>query len=133
MNTAHHQFHVQSNEAGGRLDQYLTLRLPALSRARIQALVKSGHATVNGSSVKPSARVRSGDVIELTEPDLAPAGIPAQDIPLHVLYEDEDLIVIDKPPGLVVHPAPRHRDDTLVNALLHRCKNLTRIRGEERP
>jgi len=130
---ANHRFEVQAGEAGSRLDQYLASRLPGLSRARIQVLVKSGHATVNGSPPKSSAKVRVGDVIELTEPAAVPAEVTAQDIPLSILYEDGDLIVIDKPTGLVVHPAAGHRDDTLVNALLHHCTNLSGVGGVERP
>jgi 23S rRNA pseudouridine1911/1915/1917 synthase len=133
VNIDDHRFEVQAGEAGRRLDQYLASRLPGLSRARIQALVKSGHATVNGRPPKSSAKVRVGDVIQLAEPPSVAAEVIAREIPLSILYEDDDLIVIDKPAGLVVHPAVGHRDDTLVNALLHHCTNLSGVGGVERP
>jgi 23S rRNA pseudouridine1911/1915/1917 synthase len=133
MPSATHHFKVQPGAAGSRLDQYLVDQLPALSRARIQALMKSGHVTLNGGGAKSSAKVRPGDTIELTEPAPAPSEISAQDIPLHVLYEDDDIIVINKPAGIVVHPAAGHRNDTLVNALLHHCTNLSGVGGVERP
>jgi 23S rRNA pseudouridine1911/1915/1917 synthase len=128
-----HHFRVEPDEAGGRLDHYLAVRLPIFSRARIQALIKAGQATLNCAAAKASAKLRIGDTIELTEPDAIPSDVVARNIPLSILHEDDDLIVIDKPAGLVVHPAVGHRDDTLVNALLHHCTSLSGIGGIERP
>jgi len=133
MPSATHHFEVPPERAGGRLDQFLAEQLPSLSRARIQALVKSGHVTVNGAAAKSSAKARAGDRIELIEPEPTPCEVSARDIPLSILYEDDNLIVIDKPAGLVVHPAAGHRDDTLVNALLHHCTSLSGVGGVERP
>ncbi len=116
-----------------RLDHFLATQLPAFSRARLQALVKSGHITLNGAPARPSVKLRVGDEVIVTEPPLEPAEVSAQDIPLSVLFEDDDLVVIDKPAGLVVHPAAGHRDGTLVNALLHHCEELSGIGGVERP
>jgi 23S rRNA pseudouridine1911/1915/1917 synthase len=118
---------------GARLDQFLASQLPALSRARLQALVKSGHITLNGQPARSSAKIYAGDEVSVVVPPPEPCETLAQDIPLAVLYEDEDLIVIDKPAGLVVHPAVGNRDGTLVNALLHHCEELSGIGGVERP
>jgi 23S rRNA pseudouridine1911/1915/1917 synthase len=126
-----HEF--TSDRAGVRLDQYIVQMLPALSRARIQALVKAGHVTLNGEVPKASERIRIGDSIRLVEPPTVAAEVLAQEIPLDVLFEDEDFIVINKPAGLVVHPAAGNPDGTLVNALLHHCTELSGIGGVERP
>ncbi len=126
-----HQF--LCDQPGGRLDAFLAARLPQLSRARLQALVKAGHVTLNGGPTRPAAKLRAGDVLRVTEPPPIPSGIVAQDIPLVILHEDEDLIVLDKPAGLVVHPAAGNRDGTLVNALLHHGTALSGVGGVERP
>ena len=119
---------------GERLDLFLVRELPDLSRSRIQILLKQGHIVVNGAAAKPKTSVNSGDYIRINLPDPQPPEIIPQDIPLDVLHEDEDLIVINKPTGLVVHPAPGNPDGTLVNALLHYCEgNLPGIGGIERP
>src|ERR1700744_762985 len=126
-------FHVDASHAGTRLDQYLTSAAPGFSRARIQDLIKSGHVTLNGTAAKASARLRTGDVAVLDEPPPVPGETVAGDIALDVLFEDDDLIVINKPAGLVVHPAAGHDRGTLVNALLHHCQVLSGIGGERRP
>ncbi|MEQ1858633.1 MAG: RluA family pseudouridine synthase [Chthoniobacteraceae bacterium] len=118
---------------GGRLDQFLAGQIPTLSRARIQALLKSGHITLNGQPARPASKLTAGDEICVVEPPPVPADVSAEDIPLAVLFEDDDLIVIDKPAGLVVHPAVGNRAGTLVNALLHHCRELSGIGGVERP
>ncbi len=118
---------------GTRLDQFLASNVPALSRVRLQDLIKSGHVTLNGSATKPGARLRTGDAIRLTEPPATPVETAAEDIALEVLFEDDDLIVINKPAGLVVHPAAGNWSGTLVNALLHHCPALSGIGGEQRP
>lgn len=116
-----------------RLDQYLHVQLPDLSRTRIQDLIKEGAILVNDAQAKPKTHLRPNDRITVTIPEPKAVEVAAQDIPLEVLFEDEHLIVINKPAGLVVHPAAGNPDGTLVNALLHHCKNLSGIGGELRP
>lgn len=123
----------KSEVAGLRIDQFVATHLPALSRARAQALIKSGHITLNGLETKASTRLKPGDLVRIVEPPAAPAEVAAQDIPLDIVFEDQDFIVINKPVGLVVHPAAGNRDGTLVNALLHHCRELSGIGGIERP
>jgi 23S rRNA pseudouridine1911/1915/1917 synthase len=124
---------VQPGEEGNRLDVWLGSRKPELSRARWQELIKSGHVRVNGQIKKPHYDLRENDVVETEIPPAEPTEIVAQDIPLNILFEDSDVLVLNKPAGLVVHPAPGHSDGTLVNALLHHCKDLEGIGGEQRP
>ena len=128
-------FTVPNSAAGDRLDKGLADGCPDLSRSRLQALIKEGQVTVNGRVVtKPRHPLEAGDRLVVRIPPAAPAEIPAQDIPLSVIFEDESLIVIDKPAGLVVHPAAGNPDGTLVNALLHHCRGqLSGIGGVERP
>ncbi len=106
--------------AGLRLDVALTRLAADLSRARIQRLLVGGHVLVGGRAVKPSARLRGGEEVVLTLPDPEPSGLLAQDLPLQVLSEDRDLLVLDKAAGMVVHPARGTPHSTVVNALLHR-------------
>lgn len=120
-------------EAGQRLDQFLSGHLSHLSRSRIQQLILSHHITLNDGPVKASARLRAQDIIAVEEPPPVPLIAPAQDIPLVIMYEDDHLVVIDKPPGLVVHPGAGNPDGTVVNALLHHCHGLPGIKGVERP
>ena len=127
------EFHIASSEAGSRVDQFLAARVPELSRSRIQDLMKTGHVLVNARETKASTKLRAGDHITIAEPPPVAATTGAEDIALDVLYEDSDLIVLNKPAGLVVHPAAGHWHGTLVNALLHHCKGLSSIGGEERP
>ena len=119
--------------AEGRLDAWLTTEVPELSRARIQALMKEGHITCDGVSVKPNDRPRAGKIIHIRLPIPISAIPQPEAIPLSVIYEDTDILVINKQAGLVVHPAPGHLTGTLVNALLHHCKDLAGIGGVERP
>lgn len=123
----------QPQDAGERLDRFLHGRVPELSRSRLQALIREGLALLNGKPGKPGAALKPGDRVLLTIPDPAPATPEAQDIPLDILYEDADLLVLNKPAGLVVHPAAGNPDGTLVNALLHHCDDLSGIGGETRP
>lgn len=127
------EFRIETDQAGARLDQFLAGQLPAFSRSRLQDLIREGHVTVNGTGAKPSAKLRLGDAISLIEPPPKPSGTQAEDIALDVLYEDDDLIVLNKPPGMVVHPAAGHWEGTVVNALLHHCRSLSGIGGEQRP
>ena len=127
--------HVVSNEAvGQRLDQFLRSELPEHSRAFLQKLIEQRNVLVNGQPGKPSYRVRAGDRISVEIPPPRPLETAPEEIPLDVLYEDADLIVVNKPAGLVVHPAAGNYEHTLVNALLHHCRGqLAGIGGVERP
>ncbi len=127
------EFSAGPDDKGTRLDHFLPPRAPELSRSRLQALILSGHVTVDGRAVKPGAKLRGGERIVLTEPPPSPDTAHAEDIALDVLFEDDDIIVLNKPPGLVVHPAAGHATGTLVNALLHHCEGLSGIGGVERP
>ena len=124
---------VDAAAARERLDTWLASRLDGLSRSRIQALIGSGAIRVDGAAVRANLRLRAGMQVEVEIPPPVPAAPAAEDIPLSVLFEDLDVIVIDKPAGLVVHPAAGHAAGTLVNALLHRCADLAGIGGELRP
>jgi 23S rRNA pseudouridine1911/1915/1917 synthase len=130
-----HQSTVPAGAPRQRLDRYLADSLPEMSRSRIKALILAGHAAINGAAtIDPAKTLRSGQRIALTVPPATPAKPEAQDIPLDVVYEDEALIVIDKPAGLVVHPAAGNPDHTLVNALLAHCgDSLSGIGGVRRP
>ena len=124
---------VSANEAKLRLDQFLAKRLPEFSRSRLQQLIRDGFVRLNNSTSRPRQIVRGGDKIELTEPPLEKIEMLPEAIPLEILFEDDDLIVINKPPGLVIHPGASHREHTLVNALLNHCTTLSGIGGKERP
>ena len=117
-----------------RLDTYLATTHPTITRSRWQQLIKSGTLTLNGHPIlKPNTPLAPGDTLTYTPPPPAPTALTPAAIPLAILYEDADILVINKPAGLVVHPAPGHSGDTLVNALLHHCVNLQGIGGELRP
>lgn len=117
-----------------RLDKYLCSELPELTRARIQALLKSQDILVNGNPAKPKTPALAGDIITVHIPEPAPEHAQPEDIPLDILYEDDELIVLNKTPGMVVHPAAGNQTGTLVNALLHHCHGkLAEIGGAERP
>lgn len=117
---------------GSRLDKYLS-EVSDLSRTRVQELSKNGEVFVNGKSEKPSYKLEEGDLISCDVPENEELQVEAEDIPLDILYEDEDVIVINKPKGMVVHPAPGNYSGTLVNALLYHCKDLSGINGVIRP
>ena len=117
-----------------RLDTWLREKLPALSRGAIQRLMEEGHIRVNGRPVKPTHTPRAGERVEVEWPEARPAENLPEEMPLDILYEDDRLLVLNKPPGLVVHPAAGHEEHTLVNALLHHCKGqLSGIGGVARP
>ena len=122
-------------DEGERLDAVIARRHGALSRTRAQSLIRAGHVTTGGRTVSEADyRVKGGQIFAIFVPDSTPASPKPEAIPLAVLYEDEHLIVIDKPAGLVVHPAPGHQEGTLVNALLAHCgPSLTGIGGVRRP
>jgi len=118
----------------GRADAVLAAALDGLTRSAAQRWLEEGRITQNGRAVKKSEKLQPGDQLLISPPQPAPVNLIPQDIPLDVAYEDEDVIVVDKPVGMVVHPAPGHPDGTLVNALLYHCKNsLSGINGELRP
>ncbi|MEE0686692.1 MAG: RluA family pseudouridine synthase [Lachnospiraceae bacterium] len=117
-----------------RIDKYITEAGFDLTRSRIQGLISDGNITVNDKNVKANYKVRENDVIKILIPDAVPVDIPAEDIPLNIVYEDDDLLIVNKPKGMVVHPAPGHYTGTLVNALMYHCKDkLSGINGELRP
>ena len=124
---------VERAQAGQRLDRFLVQALPAFSRSRLQTLIRDGFVTVNGKPARPRDSVRADDRINVREPEIAKTDTPAEAMDLEILFEDEDLLVLNKPAGLVVHPGAGHQQHTLVNALLAHCKNLSGIGGEERP
>lgn len=125
---------VPGDLTGVRLDKAAVALYPDLSRARLQTLIEAGDLRLNGQMAAASAKVKVGDQLALTLPAAAPAIPQAQDIALDIVYEDGDLLVLNKPPGLVVHPGAGHADQTLVNALLHHCgDSLSGIGGVKRP
>lgn len=124
---------VDPGEAGQRLDVLVARRLPQLSRAQAQRLIKDGDILVDGRAVKPRFAVSPGQKIAISIPPPQPTGIAPQEIPLDIRYEDCDVIVVNKPAGMVVHPGAGRREGTLVNALLAHCKDLSGIGGELRP
>lgn len=117
---------------GMRLDKALSIAL-SKTRNHIEILFDEGHIWVNGKNEKPSYRVKENDVVEYEEKELVPSEMKKENIPLDIVYEDEDLMVINKPRGMVVHPANGHHEGTLVNALLGYCTDLSGINGVERP
>ncbi len=121
--------------AGQRIDRFFAAHIPALTRSRVKSLIEAGHASRDGIRITaPSEAVRAGALYRLSPPAPVPATPRAEAIPFPILYEDSDLLVLDKPPGLVVHPAPGNQEGTLVNALLAHCGDtLPGIGGERRP
>jgi 23S rRNA pseudouridine1911/1915/1917 synthase len=128
-----HRFTVAPEEAGTRLDRFLAARLPELSRTRIAELIGEGRARVNGRAAKRSHKVSAGESIEFEVLPRAPLEAVPEEIPLEVLYEDEDIIVVNKPAGMVVHAGAGNARGTLVNALMHRFNTLSRAGGPLRP
>ncbi len=125
---------LTADRAGERLDQFLARSCPELTRSACQRLLEEGAVTLAGEPVKKNRKTVPGEVYTLALPDPEPLDAEPQDIPLSVVYEDADVIVVDKPVGMVVHPAPGHPDGTLVNALLYHCgKSLSGINGALRP
>jgi len=119
-----HAFEIYKESVLQRLDVYIHKRLPEFSRTLVQKLIKEGMITVNGRPSKPAYEINLGDRIVCRMPKLIEPHVVASDIPLEILFEDEHLLAINKPPQFVVHPAAGHWDDTLVNALLHHCGTL---------
>ena len=128
------EFIVEAEAAGQRIDRFLSGEDTGLSRSALQGLVAEGHVLCNGRSIAKSLKLKAGDTILLEIPDAKPIEAVPQDIPLDIVYEDDHLLVVNKPKGMVVHPAPGNPDGTLVNALLWHCKgSLSGIGGEIRP
>ncbi len=123
----------RTNDAGRRLDTVIAARLPALSRSYAGRLIRAGHVTVNGLAKKAGYVTRCGDVVRCEIPPPKPITCKPEPIPLSILYEDSDIVILNKAPGLVVHPAAGHPSGTLVNALLFHCEDLKGIGGELRP
>ncbi|MBW2475206.1 MAG: RluA family pseudouridine synthase [Deltaproteobacteria bacterium] len=131
--SASQSLQVTAEHVAMRLDRFLDDSLPELSRSQIKRLIDEGAVTLNGGTSKPGFKLRGGEEICVVLPDPLAATAEAEPIPLHILYEDPALVVVNKPAHLVVHPAPGHRSGTLVNALLHHCKDLSGVGGELRP
>ncbi|HEX2342679.1 MAG TPA: RluA family pseudouridine synthase [Vicinamibacterales bacterium] len=129
----HLQVEVGDEHDGLRLDQFLANVLPHQSRSQIQRLIRDGLVQTQARHTRPSTPVHAGDRIAVEIPAPAPAVPQAQELPLPILYDDADVVVVNKPPGMVVHPAAGHSEGTLVNALLHHVKDLSGIGGELRP
>lgn len=128
-----HRFTVAPGEEGLRLDLFLAKRESGLSRAQIQRAVAEGLVLVNGRPFKAGRRVKAADSVAIRIPAAKPSEARPEAIPLTILYEDSSLLVVDKPAGMVVHPAAGHAEGTLVNALLHHCRDLSGIGGVLRP
>jgi 23S rRNA pseudouridine1911/1915/1917 synthase len=134
MSVRTEKFTVEKSLPSGRLDTYLREKFPAASRGALQRLIEQGHIRVNGHTVKPTHSPRAGEQIEVHWPEAQPAEAQPEEIPLDILFEDKSLLVLNKPAGLVVHPAAGHEEHTLVNALLHHCRgSLSGIGGVARP
>ena len=127
------QLHFPDDRAAMRLDAFIAESLPAVSRSQLKKLIDNGAITLDGSTTKASTKLKGGETVQIVLPDPEPLEAIPEDIPLQILYEDSDLIVIDKPAGMVVHPAVGHQTGTLVNALLFHCTDLAGIGGELRP
>lgn len=127
-------FVVDIDDSSIRIDRYLSEEMQDISRSRIQKLIENGLVTVNGNSIKSNYKVMAEDMINITIPELEIPKIEPEDIPLDIVYEDNDIIVVNKPKGMVVHPAAGHYTGTLVNALMFHCRdNLSGINGVLRP
>ncbi len=125
---------VEKSLPGGRLDVFLRTKFPAASRGALQRLIEQGHIRINGKPAKSTHSPRAGERIEIRWPEARPAEAQPEEIPLDILFEDQSLLVLNKPAGLVVHPAAGHEEHTLVNALLHHCAGgLSGIGGVARP
>ncbi|HUH65759.1 MAG TPA: RluA family pseudouridine synthase [Syntrophales bacterium] len=129
----HYEFIADSHDAGLRLDIYLARKDLGLTRSQIKKSADDGLVTVNGVPAKMGHKLKSGDVVEIERREPQACSALPEDIPVNVVYEDRHLLVVDKPAGMVVHPAAGHSGNTMVNAILHHCKDLSGIGGELRP
>lgn len=120
--------------SGERLDLFVCRRIPSLSRNQAQRLIAQGLISLEQRGpVKPAVRLKTGQVVQVSLPEPAPLELQPEALDFEVIYQDEDLIVVNKPPGLVVHPSPGHSSGTLVHGLLHRCPHLKGVGGWQRP
>ncbi|MFC4768427.1 RluA family pseudouridine synthase [Effusibacillus consociatus] len=126
-------FRIHDEDAGERIDRFLAERVADLSRSQIQTLIEDGAVLVHNKQVKSNYKLRVGDEVILTLPEPEPSEVEPENIPLDIVYEDSDVVVVNKPRGMVVHPAAGHMKGTLVNALLYHCKDLSGINGVLRP
>ena len=127
-------FGAEQEDVGTRIDVFLADAMENLSRSGVQKLIEEGHITLNGGRTKANYKLRERDIIDVEVPEVKEVEILPEDIPLDILYEDADVIVVNKPQGMVVHPAPGHTSGTLVNALMFHCGGeLSGINGEKRP
>jgi 23S rRNA pseudouridine1911/1915/1917 synthase len=134
MNSRTENLIVEKSLPSERLDKFLCEKFPAVSRGTLQRLIEEGHIRVNGKNVKPTHSPHAGEQIEVHWPEPKSAGAQPENIPLDILFEDKSLLVLNKPAGIVVHPAAGHEEHTLVNALLHHCAgSLSGIGGVARP
>lgn len=125
---------VEKEFSGNRVDKFLSEQFPDLSRSYIQKLIKDGHVTANGKIVKANYKLNALDTLALDKPELQEPDIVPENIPIDILYEDEDILIVNKPKGMVVHPSAGHYSGTLVNALMYHCKDqLSGINGIMRP
>lgn len=131
MDGINHQYIV--NDSGKRLDSFLADQEKSTTRSRLQTLIESGYVTVNGSTAKPSYKVKLEDIVHISIPEPSPTDIIPQAIPISFIYQDDHIAVVDKPHGLPVHPGPGHPDGTLVNALMAHCPDIVGVGGEVRP
>lgn len=129
-----HEIDVLESQAGIRIDKFIADELPELSRSYVQKLIKEDQITVNGRPIKANYKLSPEDLVVVFQPELKEPDIVAEDIPLDILYEDSDLLIVNKPKGMVVHPSAGHYTGTLVNALMYYCKDdLSGINGVMRP
>lgn len=126
-----HNFTIK--EKTGRLDKVLSELMPSVTRSHIQQWIKEGHVTVNGETLKANYKVQTEDHIHIIEPELVSLEVLAEDIPIEIVYQDEDVVVVNKPQGMVVHPSAGHQTGTLVNALMYHINDLSGINGTIRP
>lgn len=130
----HFTFQTEEKDAGVRLDKYLANQMPDMTRSFLQKLMKDGQVFLNGTCAKAGCKLKPMQEIEITIPPAEEVLLLPEDIPLHILYEDDDILIVNKPKNMVVHPSAGHDTGTLVNAVLHHCKNsLSGINGEIRP
>lgn len=124
---------ITLDAAGERLDKAIVTAVPELTRTQVQRLIKEQQITVDGETVKPNLKLVGGEAVRIVLPDIAETEIVAENIPLDIRYEDQDMIIINKPAGMVVHPSLGHESGTLVNAILYHCPDLEGVGGERRP
>ena len=128
-----HFFQVEEAYHGQRLDKFLTDKIPDLSRSFLQEIIKSGQVKVDGQNIKPNYRLKTGQEVDVSIPPPRRISLEPENIELNIIYQDDDIAVINKPQGMVVHPAPGNYSGTLVNALLYHCDQLSGINGKIRP